>query len=56
MAWEARHFNVGVGEEAAYLIKNPKRNNKPLYSLLLGLFKKSSKRINESPTKKNIKG
>ena len=56
MAWEARHFNVGVGEEVAYLIKNPKRNNKPLYSLFLDLFKKSSKGINESPSEKIVKG
>ena len=55
MAWEVRHFNFGVGEEVAYLIKHPKKN-KSLYSLFVDLFKKSPKEKTLSPKEKGVKG
>ena len=56
MAWEARHFNFGVGEEFAYLIKQPKKKSNSLYSFFIGIFKNSEKRKTSSLKEIRAKG
>ena len=56
MAWEARHFNFGVGEESAYLIKQPEKKSNSLYSLFSYLFKKPKRNKKSSSKEKIVKG
>ena len=56
MAWEARHFNFGVGEEFAYLIKQPKKKSNSLYSFFTDLFKNPEKRKTSSLKEQGVKG
>ena len=56
MAWEARHFNFGVGEESAYLIKQPEKKNNSLYSLFSYLFNYPKKNKKSSSKEKIVKG
>ena len=56
MAWEARHFNFGVGEEFAYLIKQPKKKSNSLYSFFTDLFKNIEKRKTSSLKEQRVKG
>ena len=56
MAWESRHFNFGVGEESAYLIKEPDKKNNSFYSLFAILFKALKKDKPPSSCEKVVKG
>ena len=56
MAWEARHFNFGVGEESAYLIKQPEKKSNSLYSLFSYLLKKPTKNKKSLSKEKIVKG
>ena len=56
MAWEARHFNFGVGEEFAFLITQPKKKSNSLYSFFTDLFNNSEKRKTSSLKQPRAKG
>ena len=56
MAWEARHFNIGVGEESAYLIKEPEKKSNSFYSLFAILFKTLKKDKTPSSSENVVKG